>query len=290
MAVTFLKQFGPNGRVCGVQPFFQQHVCILSMRLELVLMISMLHLRTALSFMRPFCASGRLHQTRRTAAPAARLWMTQTPAAAQMSSKALDSSAAGGPSAEQLIKGTKVLLLQSGEQGVFVDSVKGWFRVSTASGIINVRRSNLRIQQQQQQQQQQQPQATNGSPEAAPAVQQQQQQQQQRSSSTSSTSSSSSTVAAAATVTNPISRTSSTTLSSLSQSRFADLPLSEPSQRAIREVLGYEFMTTVQTETITTSIKGGDMLAKAKTGTGTLQTLAMLHECCMHAFTTAASA
>lgn len=45
---------------------------------------------------------------------------------------------------------------------------------------------------------------------------------------------------------NPNSRTSSTTMSQMTKSRFMDLPLSTPTQRAISEVLGYETMTKVQ--------------------------------------------
>jgi ATP-dependent RNA helicase MSS116 len=50
--------------------------------------------------------------------------------------------------------------------------------------------------------------------------------------------------------------------------RFADLPISAESKRGIAEVLGYEFMTTVQAQTLPHILKGLDCLAKAKTGTG----------------------
>eukprot|EP00403_Amphidinium_massartii_P028544 CAMPEP_0178391400 /NCGR_PEP_ID=MMETSP0689_2-20121128/11144_1 /TAXON_ID=160604 /ORGANISM="Amphidinium massartii, Strain CS-259" /LENGTH=759 /DNA_ID=CAMNT_0020011943 /DNA_START=51 /DNA_END=2327 /DNA_ORIENTATION=+ len=61
----------------------------------------------------------------------------------------------------------------------------------------------------------------------------------------------------------------------ITKERFADLALISPeSQRGIREVLGYEFLTVVQSATLPAIAKGTDCLAKAKTGTG--KTLAFL--------------
>lgn len=73
---------------------------------------------------------------------------------------------------------------------------------------------------------------------------------------------------------NPISRTTSTTRSQITKFRFADLPISSQAKKALGTVLRYEFMTRVQAETIRTSLTGGDVLVKAKTGTG--KTLAFL--------------
>lgn len=50
--------------------------------------------------------------------------------------------------------------------------------------------------------------------------------------------------------------------------RFADLPISDESRRAMKSVFKYEFMTQVQDATLPYILKGGDCLAKAKTGTG----------------------
>ena len=44
--------------------------------------------------------------------------------------------------------------------------------------------------------------------------------------------------------------------------------VSAGTQRAIREVLGYKFMTPVQAQTLPVCLSGGDVIAKAKTGTG----------------------
>ena len=48
--------------------------------------------------------------------------------------------------------------------------------------------------------------------------------------------------------------------------RFADLSISAESRRGVNEVLGYEFMTKVQAETLPVILQGIDVLAKAKTG------------------------
>jgi len=56
--------------------------------------------------------------------------------------------------------------------------------------------------------------------------------------------------------------------------RFADLTINKLTKKAIAEVLGYEYMTLVQEETLAKALTGVDMLAKAKTGTG--KTLAFL--------------
>lgn len=50
--------------------------------------------------------------------------------------------------------------------------------------------------------------------------------------------------------------------------RFADLPISEATRRALEQAFGYEFMTPVQSETLPLILQGHDLLAKAKTGTG----------------------
>jgi ATP-dependent RNA helicase MSS116 len=70
------------------------------------------------------------------------------------------------------------------------------------------------------------------------------------------------------------SRTSTTTLSNLSGSKFSSLPLCEPTLRAFRDGFGYACMTKVQEESIPPALTGTDILAKAKTGTG--KTLAFL--------------
>ena len=73
---------------------------------------------------------------------------------------------------------------------------------------------------------------------------------------------------------NPNSRTSSTTLSQITESKFADLPVGMELRRACADILGYEFMSKVQAQTIGVSLRGVDVLARAKTGTG--KTLAFL--------------
>ncbi|CAM9663164.1 unnamed protein product, partial [Sphacelaria rigidula] len=67
---------------------------------------------------------------------------------------------------------------------------------------------------------------------------------------------------------NPNSRTSSTTMSQMTQNSFAELSLCGATQRAISEVLRYETMTKVQVHAIPPALAGHDVLAKAKTGTG----------------------
>ena len=62
--------------------------------------------------------------------------------------------------------------------------------------------------------------------------------------------------------------TSSTTRAHLTSASFAALPLSAPTQRAIAEVLRYEQMTLVQEQTLPVALRGTDVIAKAKTGTG----------------------
>ena len=54
----------------------------------------------------------------------------------------------------------------------------------------------------------------------------------------------------------------------ITESKFADLPISDESKRGIAQVLKYEYMTKVQEETLPEIMKGIDCLAKAKTGTG----------------------
>ena len=54
----------------------------------------------------------------------------------------------------------------------------------------------------------------------------------------------------------------------ITDERFSDLPISAESKRGIKDVLGYEYMTTVQAQTLPPILAGKDCLAKAKTGTG----------------------
>ena len=70
------------------------------------------------------------------------------------------------------------------------------------------------------------------------------------------------------------SRTSSTTRAHMTASRFAELPISPLTKRAIAEVLGYETCTLVQAQTLPVALTGRDVIAKAKTGTG--KTIAFL--------------
>jgi hypothetical protein len=49
---------------------------------------------------------------------------------------------------------------------------------------------------------------------------------------------------------------------------FADLDLCAQSQRAIKEVKGFEFATAVQDQTLRPILEGKDCLARAKTGSG----------------------
>ena len=49
--------------------------------------------------------------------------------------------------------------------------------------------------------------------------------------------------------------------------KFSDLPISEESKKAMKDVLKYEYMTSVQSQSIGPILKGVDCLAKAKTGT-----------------------
>ena len=66
-------------------------------------------------------------------------------------------------------------------------------------------------------------------------------------------------------------------LAHITTSRFADLQISSESKRALSQVFKYEYMTTVQAETLPIILSNGgnrDCLAKAKTGTG--KTLAFM--------------
>lgn len=69
-------------------------------------------------------------------------------------------------------------------------------------------------------------------------------------------------------------RTSSTTLADLTTARFADLPVDNALKRALAEVVRFDTMTSVQNSSIPVSLTGGDVLVKARTGTG--KTLAFL--------------
>lgn len=55
---------------------------------------------------------------------------------------------------------------------------------------------------------------------------------------------------------NPNSRTSSTTMSQMTDSRFADLTLCAPTKQAIAEVLRYETLTKVQLSAIPPAMAG----------------------------------
>ena len=54
----------------------------------------------------------------------------------------------------------------------------------------------------------------------------------------------------------------------MTQSSFADLPISVQSKRAIREVMQYSKLSIVQEASLPTILNGVDVLVKAKTGTG----------------------
>ena len=58
-------------------------------------------------------------------------------------------------------------------------------------------------------------------------------------------------------------------LAHITTKRFADLQISSESKRALSQVFKYEYMTTVQAETLPIILSNGgdrDCLAKAKTG------------------------
>ena len=103
---------------------------------------------------------------------------------------------------------------------------------------------------------------------------QQQQQQQQQNVLAAAVTASSAASSGASNVHNPISRTSNTTRRALGTTPFATLAISPDQLRAIHDVLGYKTMTKVQEMSIPVALKGADVLAKAKTGTG--KTLAFL--------------
>jgi ATP-dependent RNA helicase MSS116, mitochondrial len=84
------------------------------------------------------------------------------------------------------------------------------------------------------------------------------------SSPTASSASATAVAAAAATAT----RTSSTTRAELTETKFADMRLSAPLQRSLREVFAYETTTAVQAAAVPLALDGRDILVKAKTGTG----------------------
>lgn len=60
----------------------------------------------------------------------------------------------------------------------------------------------------------------------------------------------------------------------LTTTTFASLPLSPASQKALGEVLGFTHLTEVQNATLPAVLAGGDVMARAKTGTG--KTMAFL--------------
>eukprot|EP01116_Phalansterium_solitarium_P021289 TRINITY_DN6559_c0_g1_i1.p1 TRINITY_DN6559_c0_g1~~TRINITY_DN6559_c0_g1_i1.p1 ORF type:complete len:662 (-),score=187.74 TRINITY_DN6559_c0_g1_i1:493-2382(-) len=67
---------------------------------------------------------------------------------------------------------------------------------------------------------------------------------------------------------------SSTTKAHLTTTRFDSFPVSQNTLRALHEVLGYELCTEVQAASLPVFLQGGDVVTKAKTGTG--KTLAFL--------------
>lgn len=79
---------------------------------------------------------------------------------------------------------------------------------------------------------------------------------------------------AVARVSKPTSRTTSTTLAHLSGATFDSINMHPALHRSIKEVFEYSMMTQVQEAAIQVCISGGDVIAKAKTGTG--KTLAFL--------------
>ncbi len=81
-------------------------------------------------------------------------------------------------------------------------------------------------------------------------------------------------VAAVAGVQNPNSRTSSTTRQAIGTMPFSSLAVVPEIKRAMAEVFGYAYCTKVQEQSIPVTLRGGDVLAKAKTGTG--KTIAFL--------------
>ena len=70
------------------------------------------------------------------------------------------------------------------------------------------------------------------------------------------------------------SRTSATTLAHMTGTRFDDLPINPNTKRAIREVMGYEYCTEVQSQALPVCLGDADAVVKAKTGTG--KTIAFL--------------
>lgn len=70
------------------------------------------------------------------------------------------------------------------------------------------------------------------------------------------------------------SRTTSTTLSEMTDDRFDTLPIAPPLRQAMTDVFKYITMTRVQKNSIPVALTGSDMLVKARTGTG--KTLAFL--------------
>lgn len=77
------------------------------------------------------------------------------------------------------------------------------------------------------------------------------------------------------------SKPSTTTQAEMTESRFDELPIDANLKRAISEVFMYETMTVVQERSISISLTGVDVLAKARTGTG--KTLAFLIPALQHA-------
>lgn len=63
----------------------------------------------------------------------------------------------------------------------------------------------------------------------------------------------------------------------LSSTTFASLQISEPSRRAVADVLKFNYLTEVQDKTLPVILQGADVLAKAKTGTG--KTIGFLLPC-----------
>lgn len=63
-------------------------------------------------------------------------------------------------------------------------------------------------------------------------------------------------------------RTTSTTLAHMTDAKFSSLGIHAGLARAVQEIFEYELMTKVQHQSIPICMKGGDVIAKAKTGTG----------------------
>lgn len=91
---------------------------------------------------------------------------------------------------------------------------------------------------------------------------------------TAATATTSTTAAAVVVAEQPHNRTTSTTLAYLTTTKFSSLGLSAATMRAMNEAFKYAVATKIQEASIPLALRGDDVLAKAKTGTG--KTLAFL--------------